>query len=351
MRTRWMKRAVAAGLSVMMLAGLAGCGSKTAEVDTDKVFASVDSNKDIQVKMGTANFMARYSQAMYETYYMSYLGEEMWSQNASEDVTYEQSVKDNVASSLKEMLILKANMDKYKVSLSEEDEKAVSEAAKQFMEDNKDEEKTELVTATEDVVKELLELYTIRSKMYSAMTADVDTNVTDEEALQKAMGYIHFEDDKEDEGTKTAKQKAEEFYNGLKEGKDFKEYAEECSYDPVETSFDESTTSPNEDVIKAVWALKKGGYTEIIEGGEGEGCYIAYLTSEFDKEATEAQKENILDDRREEAYQKEMEDLKASTSVTVDEKLLDDIDFNEQGVTMHQDESDAEESAGTVTAE
>jgi foldase protein PrsA len=350
MKIRQIKKAVAVGLSILMVAGLVGCGSST-EIDASQVFASVDDNKDVQVTMDLANFMARYSQAMYETYYMSYLGEDMWSQTATEDTTYEQSVKSNVADSIKEMLILKANMDQYGVEITEDDETAIAEAAKQFMEDNTDEDGNELISASEDVVKELLELYTIRTKMYDAMSADADTEVSDDEALQKAMGYIHFEDDSEDEGTQTAKEKADAFYKGLQEGKDFKEYAEECGYDPVETSFDADTTSPNEELITAVWALKKGEYTDIIET-EDSGCYIAYLTSDFDKEATEAQKENIVEDRQDEAYQEKMETLKSETTVTINEDLLDDIDFENQGVTMYQSEdTDTEESAGTVSAE
>lgn len=352
MKIRWMKKTAAVGLSVLMMAGLAGCTSNTGEIDASQVFASVDDNKEVQVKMDLVNFMTRYSQAIYETYYMSSLGEDMWSQQASEDATYEETVKNSVSNSLKEMLILKANMDKYDVALSDEDEASIEEAAKKFMKDNKDEDGNAVISASEDVVKELLELYTIRTRMYEAMSADADTKVSDEEALQKAMGYIHFEDDKEDEGTKTAKEKADEFYKGLEEGKDFKEYAEECGYDPVETAFDKDTTSPNTDMIKAVWALKKGEYTKVIET-EDNGCYIAYLTSDFDKEATEAQKDNIVEDRQDEAYQKEMESLKSSTSVTVNKDLLDDIDFDDQGVTMYQSEQEksSDESAGTISAE
>ena len=381
MKKSWMKRAAAVGLSVMMIGGLSACGSQKNAVDATEVFASVDDNKDMQVTMDVANFMARYSQAMYETYYMSYLGDDMWTQSAGEDQTYEDTVKSSVSTSVEEMLVLRANAEKYGVTLSDEEEASIEEAAKQFMEDNTDEDGNTVISASEDVVKQVLELYTYRTKMYNELVKDVDLEVSDEEALQKAMGYIHFEDDEEDSDTssdassdtdsdskdssdassdtdaaskdssdssetkelRTAKEKADEFYAGLQAGKDFKEYAEELGYDPVETAFDETTTSPNEDTIKAVWSLKEGEYTDIIET-EDSGCYIALLTSDFDKEATEAQKDNIREDRKSDAYTEAVAELKENTKVTVNEDLLDDIDFTKQGVTMHQEET-ADDSA------
>ena len=41
--------------------------------------------------------------------------------------------------------------------------------------------------ANEKTVKKVLELLTLQKKMETAMTADVDTNVSDEEAAQKKM--------------------------------------------------------------------------------------------------------------------------------------------------------------------
>lgn len=350
MKISWMKRAVAAGLSAMMIMGLTGCVGQKNAIDASQVFASVEGDEDLQVTMDVANFMTRYSQAMYETYYMSNMGEDMWTQNAGEDTTYEQYVKDSIGTSVEEMLVLRANADKYGVEITDDEQAAIDKAAKQFMEDNKDEDGNTTISASEDVVKQVLELYTYRSKMYDALTKDVDLEVSDDEALQKAMGYIHFEDDAEGKGTKTAREKADEFYAGLESGKDFKEYAEECGYDPVETAFDETTTSPNEETIKAVWSLKEGEYTKVIET-EDSGCYIALLTNAFDKEATEAQKDNIRDDRREEAYTNAVSTLKKDTKVTVNTDLLDDIDFEKQGVTMYQSEDTTDESAGTVSGE
>lgn len=373
MKKSWMKRAAAVGLSAVMIGGLSACGSQKSAVDAEEVFASVDDDKDMQVTMDVANFMARYSQAMYETYYMSYLGDDMWTQSADEDQTYEDTVKSSVSTSIEEMLLLRANAEKYGVTISDDEEASIEEAAKQFMEDNTDEDGNAVISASEDVVKQVLELYTYRTKMYNELVKDVDLEVSDEEALQKAMGYIHFEDDEEDSDAssdassdtdsgdspdassdtdsadsetkelRTAREKADEFYAGLQEGKDFKEYAEELGYDPVETSFDETTTSPNEDTIKAVWNLKEGEYTEVIET-EDSGCYIALLTSDFDKEATEAQKDNIREDRKSDAYTEAVAELKENTKVTVNEDLLDDIDFVDQGVTMYQEETAEEDT-------
>ena len=48
------------------------------------------------------------------------------------------------------------------------------------------------VSGDEKTVKKVLELLTLQKKMETAMTADVDTNVSDEEAAQKKLQYVLF---------------------------------------------------------------------------------------------------------------------------------------------------------------
>ena len=46
------------------------------------------------------------------------------------------------------------------------------------------------VSGDEKTVKKVLELLTLQKKMETAMTADVDTNVSDEEAAQRTFSYM-----------------------------------------------------------------------------------------------------------------------------------------------------------------
>ena len=66
------KRAVICLLAgVLAAASLSGCGS----FDGSDVVVTVD---DKEITADLANFLARYTQAQYETYYAGYLGDDMW---------------------------------------------------------------------------------------------------------------------------------------------------------------------------------------------------------------------------------------------------------------------------------
>ena len=54
---------------------LTGCGNK---INEDATFATLD---DTTITMGVANFCAKYQQAMYDSFYMSYFGEDMWNKD------------------------------------------------------------------------------------------------------------------------------------------------------------------------------------------------------------------------------------------------------------------------------
>ena len=179
---QWKKRVTALGLAGMLaVTGLTGCGS----MNNDDVVATVGEN---EIKLGVANFYARMQQAQYETYYagmMGTTGEELWAKE-TDGKTYEQSVKSDIIKSLENIYILEQHASEYDVVLSEDEKKAIDKAAEEFDENNALEDK-EAVSGYNKYVKKVLELLTIQSKMEDAMTADVDTEVSDDEAAQKAM--------------------------------------------------------------------------------------------------------------------------------------------------------------------
>lgn len=67
---------------------------------------------------------ARYQQAQFETTYSSYLGDNFWGKEVTDGKTYEENYKDSIMDSLEEMYVLDEHKDDYKVSLSDDEEKA-----------------------------------------------------------------------------------------------------------------------------------------------------------------------------------------------------------------------------------
>ena len=173
--------ATAASLAVV---SMTGCAS----FENADTVATVGGDK---IPAGVANFYARYQQGMIETNLGSMLGDNMWTQEVSEGKTYEDNVKDSVMDALQQMYILEDHMAEYEVALTDEEKSAIQEATKKFDEGNGLEAK-ELVSGETEYVERVLTLLTIQKKMTDAVTKDVSTEVSDEEAAQKSMQYVSF---------------------------------------------------------------------------------------------------------------------------------------------------------------
>ena len=183
-------------VAVLTLAGaiaamsVTGCGS----IKEDATVAMVG---DEEITLGVANFYARLQQGQYETYYagmMGTTGEAMWSQDASDGKDYEEQTKDSIMESLENLYLLSQHASEYNVSLSEDEKKAIKDAAEQFGKDNTDKTK-KVVSGSTDTIEKLLELLTIQNKMDTAIK-DTETvtvaDITDDEAAQKSMQYVLF---------------------------------------------------------------------------------------------------------------------------------------------------------------
>ena len=343
---QWKKRVAACGIAGMMaVTSLTGCGS----MNNDDVVATVGES---EIKLGVANFYARMQQAQYETYYaglMGTTGDEMWSKE-TDGKTYEQTVKSDVIKSLENLYLLEQHTADYDVSLTDEEKKAIEDAADQFDENNALEDK-EAVSGYTKYIKEMLELETIQKKMEDAMTADVDTNVSDEEAAQKAMKYVYFTYTKsEDDGSTSTmsedekaevKSTAESFAENLKnsDAKDIDIAANEAGVEVQSATFDSESTSPNEDLVKAVDTLEaEGDVTDAIE--TDSGVYVAKLTSMLDRTATDTKKQSIAEERKQDAYDSLIKKWRKETDISVNKKVWKKVDFQKQGVTVRDSSSE-----------
>lgn len=311
---------------------------------------------DTKITATEANFYARYMQAQYETYYGSYLGDNMWTTEAEEGKTYEQSVKSSLLTELKNMVVLKEHMDDYDVKLSKDEKKSIKEAAKEFVKAN-DEDEASKVSGDQKTIENVLTYITIEQKMRTAIQDTADTNVSDEEAAQKSMQYVVYSytesDDSgnsvavSDDRKKELKAQAETFAEGAKTAEDFEAYANEQGAELRTATFDSETTTPNEELIKAADALEEGGVTDLVE--TDEGCYIAKVTSLLDRTATDNKKTSIVSERKSDLFTKTCKDWIKKDGVKVDKKVWKKIRFTDLSVKIKQNET--EDAADDTTEE
>lgn len=331
----------------MTVAASALTGCSLISMNPNEVVVKVN---DSEITADVANFYARYTQAQYETYFGAYTTEgSMWNTNADKGKTYEESVKESIQDTLKQMLVLEQHMEDYNVVLSDAEKEVIKKAAKEFDEDNSLENKEKIMSSNE-AVERMLTLMAEEQKMRTAIEKDVDTNVSDEEAAQKKMDYVLFSYQKESEGGEEAaemtdeekaavKEKAEAFSKDAKKNsKKFLELADEQGVEAQEATFDAEAEVPDAELVKAADALKKNEVTDVIEAEDG--CYVARVTSLMDKDATESRKKEIITERENELFTEVTDKWLDEAKITVNKKAWKKIDFNKLGVTMKQAESE-----------
>ncbi len=328
--------AVLAMAGVMAVTSLTGCAG--GELADNEVAVTVDGE---EITADIANFYARYTQAQYETFYASYYGEDMWG-SVKEDTSYQSSVKESVADALVDMYLYEDHMAEYEVEITEADEAAIAKAAKEFVEDNSA-SATEKVSGSEAVVERLLRLFTIQTRMINKINETVDLEVSDEEAAQMKMEYVVFPFTVKAEDGSTSnltadeeaalREKAEGFAAGAKDAADFAAYASEAGEEALEATFDaeETQTLPVE-LVEAASVLKEGETTALVESDNG--LYVARLVSEFDEEATEAEKDVIRAERMSAKYEEVVTGWRAEAEVEVLDKVWKKMDFDKVSVTM-----------------
>lgn len=334
---RFNRKFVAVAAVVLAVTSLGGCG----KLNNTDVVATVG-KEEISVRV--ANFYARLQQAQSETYYASYMGEDMWEKEVEEGTTFEDSVKKNTLEGLEDMYLLRQHAADYNVELSEEETAAIEKAAASFVDEN-DLEKKDVVSGEKEYVQEVLELMTIQKKMDAAMKTGVDEEVSDEEAAQKSMEYVLFSYSTTDESGNAVTMSDDEKATQLQTAKDFlagvqnvdlSGAATAAGLETSTTTFDSESTSPDADVIAAADAVaEEGGLTDVIE--TDSGVYICKVTSFLDREATDTKKTEIVEQRKTDQYDKLLEGFKEDTKITVNEGNWKKISFIDQGVTMKQE--------------
>lgn len=341
--------------AVLGASALTGCGGR---IDANKTGATLDGR---EISLGFMNFMARYQQAIYDGQFSAMFGgTSMWSQDMFNDGTDMQtSVKKNVADTVELFYLLENHMADYKVEITEDELAAMDKAAKQFMEDNSKQAISQL-GATEEYVKEMLRLNTIQAKMRTEMDKEVDTEVSDEEAAQKTIRYVHVSsvsttdengETKEytDEEKADVKQKIEDFQKAAKD--DFADAAADAGYTVEEYSYGEKDESFSLDdaVIEAANKLKDGENSEVIEASDN--YYVVHMDSTFDAEKTESKKTTIVQQRKDDHYTEVCDKYKEGVSYELNEDEWAKVKFDEF-FTFKQEAEDAHDhSADEAGAE
>ncbi len=337
--------ALLAGAACMGMA-ISGCGS---QINDSAVFATLD---DTTITMGVANFCAKYEQAMYDSYYLAYFGEDMWNNDLyGNGNTMSQDVKNNVAEELQTMYLLKAHMEEYGVSVSEDEEAAIAKAADDFIAANSSEAIRQVGAQNKENVIEMLRLHTIQEKMHDRIIQDADTNVTDEEAAQRTFSYVSINTNSYTDEESNTVEYTDEEKEGLKQtaetiaaAEDFDTAVTDAGYTVSTASYgsaEDEDASFDKAVLEAADALKEGEISSVIE--TESACYVLRLDSEHDEEASASKKEELISEKEENYYDDILSGWKEASTWTINESEWAKVTFEDHFAQIQEDETELPE--------
>jgi foldase protein PrsA len=329
--------AVLMACAMLGTATLSGCG----KIDQDAVAATIDG--ETEISLGYANFMARYTQASYDSFFVSYYGEGYWTNenySDSDGNTMEDSTKESVLEDIELQYLLEDHMADYGVEITEEEQTAIADAAEQFMSSNSKDAIKEL-GATTEYVENMLYYYTVQQKMQDAIKAEADTEVSDEEAAQRTFSYVKIDMSTSytDDDGNTVDYTEEELADmeqtaqdaAAAAAEDFDAAAETYGYTVNTYSYGSDEESEEDGgfadaVIAAADEMTDGDISGLIEGTD---CYyIIRLDSEYDEEATEEKRESIISTRQSEHYTEVTDGYVEDAEFEINEKEWSKVKFD-----------------------
>ena len=335
------KIALTALVCVTAAGMMTGCGSK--KLDGTKTAVTV--NKE-EVSLGVVNLAARMQQAQAEAMYKMYLGGNsdsmsIWDTKMEDesDETYGENAVTTTVESVEKMCLEKEHASEYDVEITDDEQKAIEEAAKNFMAANTDETIAELAVS-EDDVKKFLELETYDIKMKDAIEAKADIKLDEKEYQQMSFSYASVRvsgDNVTDDDAKKNEENIQKFLDKLNEDTtaDFSEIGKEIDENmtattgtcPTYEEGDDSATNGDaypDDVRTALRKLEEGEVNKDIIKTDSI-WYVVRLDSKDDETATENKKESLTNTKKDDYYNDTTDGWKKKADIKEEKKLIKKI--------------------------
>lgn len=268
-------------------------------------------------------------QNQYENVY----GEEIW--NASlNDVTLEENVKETVLARIAQVKTMYLLAMEKGVTLDEEEQKLVAEVSAEYWAGLSDTE-VALMGISMETVQKLYTEYALAEKVYEQLIADINPEVSDDEARIITVQHILLKTYATDGAGKkiayseTAKKDVYDralmiHEQALLDGQDFAELATACSEDAnITYSFGKGEM----DIAfeNAAFLLETDEISSVIESESG--YHIIKCLNTFDREETDANKLKIVEKRKQEAFGQEYNTFVQGLAKNLNRDLWEDVEL------------------------
>lgn len=323
-------------LILLCLTGCAGINRDT------KIVLTTGFTKDEVFRIETASCYKKevmvYLTNLQNQYEQVY-GTEIWQQK-QDGVTIEESVKESVLAELAQIKTMNLMAEKYGISLSDAEQETVDGAAEVYFDSLTKAEK-EALDVTLDTIRQLYREYAIADKVYDYMIQDVNPEISDDEARTVVLQQIFVRTGERDragnvepyleERKSYAYTQVVEALRRIEAGEDFDVVASKYN----EAS--ESTVSVRKGEMdaayeKAAFELGNDEISGIIEADEG--YYILKCVSALNREETDLNKINIVEERKKEVFSREYDTYVQTLTRHMNEELWQEITlFHDSNIT------------------
>ncbi len=345
------KRSIAGVLLLLFLLALTACGKKEnvnreeaekqeeTKEETGEENEGADPFMDaVLMAVGEKNVSGREAMAylyFLKRQYETGLGKEVWSLQIEDSEKFEDYAKQEVVDNLTQLKIICQQAEKEGISLDEEERYEAGKAAKALLSEASEED-IRRFGLDEECLTEIYKDNTLASKVFDVVTAQVDTNISDEDARQITIQYVMVSTKDMDEQEKLkARKKANKLKKEAKKTESFLNFASSNS-DAAEVEMTFGWDNLPEEFGDAAMELKTGDISEVIEGNSG--YYILYCISDFDEEATAAKKEALIEAERDRIFRERYTDWSENYTVVFSTTLWDEVSLAPENAPLTQNE-------------
>ena len=277
-----------------------------------------------------------------ENQYSEVFGDQIWSVPVGEG-TLEDSYKENILARIAQIKTMNLLAAEREVTLDDEDEAKVMAAAREYYESLSQAER-DYMDVDMDVIAKLYREFAVANKLYETITADINPEISDDEARTITVRTILIKTYKidpagnrieyTDEEKKSALARIAQIQQKLNDGVAFEVLAADYNEDTQDEYSFGRGIMPQE-FEEAAFNLGAGEISDIVE--TEYGYHLIYCVTTFNPEETDANKVKIVEKRKHEAFDEVYNNFVTTLTSNLNKPLFDSIHYDSGGVVKTTD--------------
>lgn len=289
-------------------------------VGSKSIYISTGFDKDVMIKVDQtqttkAEVMVHITDMAMD--YEELFGPSIWN-DTIEGKMFPQYVADQIKSKLTRIKCMNQVAHSRGIVLSNLEEQNLGKAATEYFE-SIDKASLRKYSITKDRIQEMYRSLLLADKLFSDLTYEVDTEISEDEARVITIQYIRTESLDQAVIAKTHLAEGTSFASLVKNYNMY-EYTYELRRGEMEEAFEE-----------AAFDLVTGEISDIVE--TSQGYYIIMCVNEYDKAKTAANKETMINENKLAKFNEIFESYEAELYAEYNTPLWDTISLEERIVT------------------